>query len=259
MYYIYQHIDLEGNIFYIGKGTMSAYRYYKGYDRAYSKKSRSKDWFLKSKNGYTVNIIELSEDLNYILSLEDLFVDKCKTCVNKQSNKVFKDYRLTKISDSLGTLEVLGRIWYISSDGKYFTDKMKELTLFDTGRGYLSCKISKHPINKNIYIHKLVAQLFIPNPNNYPQINHKNGNKYDNSVENLEWCTQKQNNQHSLKINTFKPKKTKKILQYGIDDTFVKEWESMKEISNFYKKSISWVSWCIKTKNIINYTYFKHK
>jgi hypothetical protein len=51
VYYIYQHIDLKGNIFYIGKGTMSAYRYYKGYDRAYSKKSISwVIWSIKTKN-----------------------------------------------------------------------------------------------------------------------------------------------------------------------------------------------------------------
>ena len=47
-------------------------------------------------------------------------------------------------------------------------------------------------------VHILVAKHFIPNPYGYPQINHKNGNKQDNSVSNLEWCTAQQNNHHAL-------------------------------------------------------------
>ena len=60
-------------------------------------------------------------------------------------------------------------------------------------RVVLSFDGKKHYIN----MHRLVAETFLPNPDNLPQVNHKNGNKLDNNVSNLEWCTAKHNKQHA--------------------------------------------------------------
>ena len=62
-------------------------------------------------------------------------------------------------------------------------------------KGYLRVILGK----KKYFIHRLVAGKYIPNPNNFPQVNHIDGNKLNNNVNNLEWCTNYQNRQHALK------------------------------------------------------------
>lgn len=64
--------------------------------------------------------------------------------------------------------------------------------------GYRFVNISINGKSGNHYVHRIVAKAFLPNPNNLPQVNHKNGKKGDNRVENLEWCTQSQNIRHSF-------------------------------------------------------------
>ena len=72
--------------------------------------------------------------------------------------------------------------------------------------GYLHISLCKEGKVKTVVVHKLVAEAFIDNPNNYRQINHIDGNKQNNSVENLEWCNQKYNNIHALKKGLRKSK-----------------------------------------------------
>lgn len=64
---------------------------------------------------------------------------------------------------------------------------------------YLVVDLHQNKKGKTVSVHRIVAEAFIPNPNNLPCVNHKDGNKYNNSVENLEWCTYSENNLHACK------------------------------------------------------------
>lgn len=111
------------------------------------------------------------------------------------------------ILDGLYSVSNLGRVR--SEDriifGKGFTDKSKlygrVLKDHNNGNGYRYVTISINAKQCNKYIHRLVAEAFIPNPNKYNLVNHLDGNKANNRVENLEWCTYKQNSQHAYQNN----------------------------------------------------------
>lgn len=89
-------------------------------------------------------------------------------------------------------------------------------------RGYLYVELWKNNKRKRYRIHRLVAQAFIPNPDNLPMINHKDECKTNNIVSNLEWCDAQYNNTYGTRIE----KCSKPILQYKLDGTFVREWSS---------------------------------
>lgn len=92
----------------------------------------------------------------------------------------------------------------ISSTGSVYSvhsNKLMKLHLRGTraDNKYLVVCVSKEGIQKNLSIHRLVAQAFIPNPENLPCVNHIDGNKFNNDVSNLEWCTYSENNYHAFR------------------------------------------------------------
>lgn len=100
-------------------------------------------------------------------------------------------------------------IYAVSSLGK-----VKNLTrggirkLGNNTRGYLRVNLSKNGQSKFWSVHRLVATAFVPNPQNFPQVNHKNGVKTDNRAENLEWISVSDNQKHSYKALKRKPPKS---------------------------------------------------
>lgn len=100
-------------------------------------------------------------------------------------------------------IEDYGSDYQISTFGRIKSSKnrhKKILAPFVDKDGYLQIALSKNGNVKKFKIHRLVAQAFISNPNAKPQINHIDGNKMNNHVGNLEWCTDRENNRHAIKM-----------------------------------------------------------
>ena len=95
---------------------------------------------------------------------------------------------------------------------------------------YLVCNLQKEGSIKLWAIHTLIAMTFIPNPYNYPMVNHKDGNKQNNRVENLEWVTAKMNSQHAYATGLSKPIRNP-IACFTKDGSLVGEYESIKDAS----------------------------
>lgn len=79
------------------------------------------------------------------------------------------------------------------------------LTAAAHNRGYLHVQLRSNGRGKSVDVHRLVAEAFIPNPHNLPQVNHINGVKTDNRVDNLEWCTNGENQLHKYRVLGVKP------------------------------------------------------
>lgn len=92
----------------------------------------------------------------------------------------------------------------VSSEGRAKNGLGNLMLLRPHYKGYRMIRVIKNFKSTNFQVHRAVALAFIPNPNNHPQVNHKNGIKSDNRVENLEWCTNYENHLHA-KINGLLP------------------------------------------------------
>ena len=97
----------------------------------------------------------------------------------------------------------------ITSDGRVINKYDKEKVLDGCSKdGYLKVNLYNDGVGSSKRVHRLVAEAFIPNPDNKPDVNHKNGNKHDNCVDNLEWVTKSENMKHAYQTGLAKPHPT---------------------------------------------------
>ena len=120
--------------------------------------------------------------------------------------------------------------------------------VIDNSTGYYCVGLSKNNKANRFYVHRLVAQAFIPNPNNLKYVNHKDETRTNNKVENLEWCTALYNNTYGTLLDRLKNLKGKVIYQYDLQGNFIKKWESSMEIQRVLKLTQSNIIKCCKGK-----------
>lgn len=108
-----------------------------------------------------------------------------------------------KISDE-GVLHSVERYIDHPICGKQFVAS-RIMKVYEDQDGYYCVNIQRGNKEQHVRIHRLVAQAFIPNPENKPQVNHKDGNKKNNHVDNLEWCTNRENVHHAIKTGLKRP------------------------------------------------------
>lgn len=164
-------------------------------------------------------------------------------------NEEFRD-----IKDFEGVYQIsnYGRVKSIKR--KYYTPRgirtsnkkiiMKQAT---NNNGYLFVYLYNLKPKKK-YIHRLVAETFINNPNNYPYINHINNIPQNNNVDNLEWCTQKMNIRHASLTSKKFNKRKKRVSQYSLDGKLLGSYESISKAAKINNLSVGNISLCCNGK-----------
>ena len=165
----------------------------------------------------------------------------------KGQNKVAYEHqkKALKLSEGMNKVAVPGYegLYEIDEQGNVYSvlKQKRQIKVYPNSAGYLRVNLYKNGCYKKYFIHRLVAKIFIPNPNDLPVVNHKDANKNNNSVENLEWCTQSYNVAETY--NNGRAKSTRVF----IDD---KEFRSLIQGSLFLGKYNNYL--CAKAKQLGN-------
>jgi len=161
-------------------------------------------------------------------------------------------------------LEEIEKKYTIKEDGRVWSNYKKDYKKFSlSNSGYLCTSIWIKGKECKLFQHRLVAMKYIPNPDRKTQVNHKNGIKTDNRIENLEWCTASENSQHSYdngfssvhknSVEGLRKTMSKKVIDTSTGLTY----RSAKEVSDKFNISHSTLR-CWLNGSRTNYSTFKY-
>lgn len=161
--------------------------------------------------------------------------------------KSIPDYKEYQVS-TLGRVKRLAYYKKVCSGGKQYCEE-RILKPQKRKRGYQAVTLSKNSKVKSFLVHRLVAMVFIPNPDNLPQVNHKDENTSNNCVDNLEWCNQCYNSNYGTSKYRISAKLKNGILskpveQYCKNGMFIMEYPSAIEASRVLGLNVSGITSC---------------
>lgn len=174
-----------------------------------------------------------------------------------------------------GRVKSVERLINYSDDRIYQYQSVIKKTSFN--KGYVYVNLSKNSVSKSYKIHRLVAEAFIPNPDNKPQVEHIDTHRDNNYVWNLRWVTPKENQNNVLTIKHLSESQkgeknklygkygkehhsSKPVLQYDLDGNFIREWECAMQIERELGINHSNVAACCRGRmKSCNKNRFKYK
>lgn len=153
-------------------------------------------------------------------------------------------------------------LYQISSFGRVKSLKcgrQKILKLGSNPLGYSIIGLWKDKKQKFFPVHRIVATTFISNPKNKPEVNHIDGNKKNNNIDNLEWVTKSENMKHAIRTGLLVIKRSiqipKQIEQLDLENNLIKTWDNCKEIVEQLKVADSHIYKCCTNKAKTAYGY----
>ena len=147
-----------------------------------------------------------------------------------------EEWKDVKGYEGLYQVSSLGRVFSIRSN------RCLQAYRRSKDKPYLTVSLCVNNERKHYKVHRLVAEAFIPNPDNLEYVNHINEDGADNRVENLEWCTAKYNNNYGTRIQRVSKALGIPVDQYSLNGEFIKTWDSANEASkklSIYSASIT--------------------
>ena len=138
---------------------------------------------------------------------------------------------------NLGRFKRLSRYTNNKNGKNLLKERINNNNVIKSSNKYINVSLCSEGICKTFLLHRLIMEAFTPNIENKPCVNHINGIKHDNRLENLEWCNYSENAIHAFKIGLSKSER--KVLQYSIEGEFIKEWSSLKDIRSVFNMNIN--------------------
>ena len=168
--------------------------------------------------------------------------------------EIWKDIKGYEGIYQVSNLGKVKRITFINGTCKMPCERF--MTPTDNGNGYLIVGLSKNGKRKNFYLHRLVAETFIPNPENKPEVNHKKGNRYDNRAKKLEWVTSSENQNHAKEVlkvkynleglNISREKQKRKVAMLDKNGNVIKVFDSIADAGRYINAGFSGICGCCR-------------